>query len=300
MTGLTTLANSASVEEVVAVIDRDGGVIIEDLFSEATISGLLEDLAPALDGVEFGEEAFFAGTRTRRAGGIFRRTDHVIDVAMNSLYLGVARQILQRPIDVWFGTERTTITPEIQIGVTQAIQIAPGQGAQPLHRDDTSFLWRHPSYGREARVQIMVALSDFTAENGGTLVIPGSHRWDDERMPTLEETVSTEMTAGSALIWIGSTYHGGGNNRSEDPRTGLTLGYDLSNLRQEENQFLSVPLERVKVLPAEVQRMLGWSSGENFMGWVEVGGQMVDPQLLLDQGEYDRVGVLPSQLNGAS
>lgn len=299
MTGLTTLPNSATVEETIEVIERDGGVVIEGLFTDEIISGLLNDLAPALDGVEFGEEAFFAGTRTRRAGAIFGRTNHIIDVAMNPLYLGVAQRILQQPIDVWFGTERTTVTPEIQIGVTQAIQIAPGQGAQPLHRDDTSFLWRHPSYGREARVQIMVALSDFTADNGGTLVIPGSHRWDDERMPTMEEAVSTEMSRGSALIWIGSTYHGGGNNSSDQPRTGLTMGYDLSNLRQEENQFLSVPLERVRELPADVQRMLGWSSGENFMGWVEVGGQMVDPHRLLDQQDYDQVGVLPQQFQAA-
>lgn len=300
MTGLTTLPSSATIEEVVAVIERDGGAIVESLFPDETVDGLLADLGPALDGVEFGEEAFFAGTRTRRAGAIFKRTDHIVDVAMNPLYLGVAKRILQQPIDVWFGTERATITPELQIGVTQAIQIAPGQGAQPLHRDDTSFLWRHPSYGREARVQIMVALSEFTADNGGTLVIPGSHLWDDERMPTLEEAVPTEMARGSALIWIGSTYHGGGNNRSEQPRTGLTMGYDLSNLRQEENQFLSVPLERVRELPADVQRMLGWSSGENFMGWVEVGGQMVDPHLLLGQGDFDEVGVLPAGLEQAS
>ena len=98
--------------------------------------------------------------------------------------------------------------------MTQAIQILPGQGLQPLHRDDSVWLWRHPNYGREARFQVMVAVSDFTAANGATLVIPGSHKWDDERMQQ-EEAVSAEMSAGDALFFIGSTYHGGGKNTSD-------------------------------------------------------------------------------------
>lgn len=284
--GLTTLPNTATVEDVVEVIMRDGGVIIADLIAPATVSGLLADLQPVLDKVDGGEDDYFAGKRTRRAGGIFARTEHVVDVALNPIYHGAAKKILQQPIDVWLGEDRTTISSDIQIGVTQAIQIMPGQGAQPLHRDDISFLWRHPAYGREARVQIMVALSDFSAANGGTLVIPGSHRWDDERKPLRSEAVPTEMSTGSALIWIGSTYHGGGDNTTSTPRTGLTIAYDLTNLRQEENQYLSVPVETVKKLPEEVRRLLGWSSGKNFMGYVEVGGQMVDPHTLLERENY--------------
>ena len=285
-TTLTTLPNTATVDEVVDVIMRDGGVIVANLITPETVDGLLADLTPILESVGGGEDDYFAGKKTRRAGGLFARTRHAVDIALNPIYHGAAKKILQKPLDVWFGEDRTTICPGIQIGVTQAIQIMPGQGAQPLHRDDTSFLWRHPAYGREARVQIMVALSDFTAENGGTLVIPGSHRWDDERKPLAAEAVSTEMATGSALIWIGSTYHGGGNNTSTAPRTGLTMGYDLTNLRQEENQYLSVPVETLKELPEEIQRLLGWSAGENFMGYVEVDGQMIDPHTLLERGSY--------------
>ncbi|MDO7919609.1 phytanoyl-CoA dioxygenase family protein, partial [Pseudomonas aeruginosa] len=71
--------------------------------------------------------------------------------------------------------------------------------------------------------------------------IPGSHQWDDERMPTQEETIGAEMKAGTALLWLGSVYHGGGANRSDAPRTGLTMAYDLAFLRLEENHFLSIP-----------------------------------------------------------
>jgi ectoine hydroxylase-related dioxygenase (phytanoyl-CoA dioxygenase family) len=151
-----------------------------------------------------------------------------------------------------------------------------------LHRDDAVFLWRHPTYGREARLQIMVALSDFTADNGATLVIPRSHLWDDDRRPERSEAIPAVMQAGSALLFLGSTYHGGGENCTADQvRTGLTTGLDLSFLRQEENMYLSLPADVVRSYPDEIQRLLGWSAGRNFLGWIEIDGQMTDPIVLL-------------------
>lgn len=80
------------------------------------------------------------------------------------------------------------------------------------------------------------------------------------------------MSKGSALIWIGSTYHAGGQNTSNKSRIGLTMAYDLSNLRQEENMMLSLPLTTVRQLPPHIQRHLGWSSGTNYMGYIMVDG----------------------------
>jgi hypothetical protein len=298
MAGLTTLSADTSIESAVEVIERDGGVIIKDLFQGAPFERLQQHCLEALERVAFGADDSFAGTRTRRAGArtLLGTDNEVCEVILNPLFNGVARRILQQRTQVWFGSERTDVTPDLMIGSMQVIEITPGQGAQPLHRDDTAFLWRHPDYGREARVQIMVAISDFTAENGGTLVIPTSNRWDDERMPTLEEAVPTEMTVGSALIWVGSTYHAGGQNTGDDNRIGLTVTLDMASVRQEENQFLSIPLERVRQLPEEVQQLLGWRAGKNFMGFVEVDGQFTDPGLLLSHKDYTVVGELPSKI----
>ena len=74
-------------------------------------------------------------------------------------------------------------------------------------------------------------------------------------------------------------HHGGGNNSSEAPRTGLTMAFDLACLRQEENQYLSIPSEKLLDLSEEVQRLLGWGSGANLMGYVERGGQMIDARV---------------------
>ncbi|MGA4640130.1 phytanoyl-CoA dioxygenase family protein [Stutzerimonas stutzeri] len=287
---LTTLRSDAPIEQVVAVIRRDGGVIISDFVSPTTLKSLAVELDTYLNETPCGVDPYFAGTQTRRVARIIARSDTAVEVALNPLFIDTAEQILQTPTHVWVGNNRVAIEPDIQLSITQAIQIGPGQGLQPLHRDDATSLWRHPQYGREARLQIMLAISDFTEENGATRVIPGSHQWDDERMPTHEETVAAEMKAGSALLWLGSAYHGGGANQSTTPRTGLTMAYDLAFLRLEENHFLSIPVERVRQLPARMQRLLGWSASSTLLGWVEIDGQMRDPQELLGMATFREPG----------
>ncbi|MER6426279.1 phytanoyl-CoA dioxygenase family protein [Streptomyces sp. 900105245] len=294
---LARIPADTSPEEAVAIILRDGGVIVEGLFDEAVIQGLKADLDPVLDAVDTGHDEVFAGNRTRRAGGLFAKTEHMVTVALNPLYHRVAELILDKPLNVFFAEEAVPAPSGMHIGATMAIKIGPGQGAQPLHRDDSVWLWRHPEYRREARVQIMVAVSDFTAENGGTLVIPGSHLWDDHRAPRREEAVPTEMKAGSALIWIGSTYHGGGENTTTDNhRFGLSMGWDLAFLRTEENHFLAYSLEQIRKLPEQIQRALDWSS-EHYLGWAEVAGQMSDPMDLLKRDDYTSLDAgLPTTL----
>ncbi|WP_416311331.1 phytanoyl-CoA dioxygenase family protein [Pseudomonas sp. W03] len=287
---LTTLDHSEPVERVVEVIQRDGGVIISNFISGDDLKVLRAELDRYLNETPYGEDAYFAGTQTRRVARLIARSDAVVSVALNPLFIESAKKILQTPTHVWSGSQRVEVSPNIQLSFTQAIQICPGQDLQPLHRDDATSLWRHPQYGREARLQLMLAVSDFTEENGATRVIPGSHTWDDERMPTQEETVPAEMAAGSALLWVGSVYHGGGANKSDRPRTGLSMSYDLAFLRSEENHLISIPIDRVRQLPEEMQRLLGWGASQTFLGWVEIDGQMREPRDLLDMPSFTEVG----------
>lgn len=281
MAGLCRLSCDAAASDVVTALERDGGVIVEAFLSTTTLAGLRRDLLPLLERQSTGRDGF-AGFKTRRLSALFAHTRHCVEIATHPLYLGPAEHFLCRSREVWVGNDRLSLAADIRIGVTQAIQLAPGQGAQPLHRDDTAFLWRHPTEGREGRVQIICALSDFTAENGGTLVIPGSHLWDDARKPELSEAVPTVMKAGSALIFLGSTFHAGGaNTTASEYRTAAGLALDASNVRQEENMYLSLSSEQVATYPEQIQRLLGWSAGTNHMGWVEIDGQMVDPIHLL-------------------
>jgi ectoine hydroxylase-related dioxygenase (phytanoyl-CoA dioxygenase family) len=291
MTSLERLsARNSTAGDVVAALERDGGVIVERLLAPEVLDGLRSDLLPCFEHQATGRDSF-SGFQTRRLSRLFARTRHCAAIVTHPLYLPVAEHFLCRPRAVWVGGERMMIAADVRIGVTQAIQIGPGQTAQPLHRDDTAFLWRHPTNGHEGRVQIICAISDFTAQNGGTLVVPRSHLWDDERRPELSEAVPAVMTAGSALMFLGSTFHAGGTNSTQSEyRTALGIALDASNVRQEENMYLSLTSSEVASYPIEIQRLLGWSAGTNHMGWVEVDGQMIDPIHLL--GDLDDAPLL--------
>lgn len=278
MTGLVRLPHDAAVDDAVEILERDGAVIVEDFADAATLAGLWKDLGPALDACPYGED-WYNGTHTRRVSSLFARTSQLTPIVTQPLFLGSARAIMQKPVPMWIGRSRVEMTPTIQISGTQLIQIHHGQGKQPLHRDDALHLRRHP--GPTSRVQLMFGMSAFTAANGGTLVIPGSHHWDDERPPVAADAMPTEMPAGSGLIFLGGVYHGGGSNKTDEPRTGLTIALDLGNLRQEENQYLAIPRESVLAYPEEVRRLLGYDRCPPGLGWYE----MDDPYAVLDSLE---------------
>ena len=106
-------------------------------------------------------------------------------------------------------------------------------------------------------------------------MVPGSHRWDPERQAEPHEIVQAEMPAGSALVYLGSTMHGGGANTTADVRRrGMFFGFVVGWLRTEENTFLTVPIEAVRSMPLRVQELLGYKS-HGPIGVVDVGSPMV-------------------------
>ena len=77
------------------------------------------------------------------------------------------------------------------------------------------------------------------------------------------------MTKGSVLLYTGAVYHGGGANRSDATRVGINITYNVSWLRQEENQYLSVPLEIARTLPVDLLRLMGYARGAYALGYVD-------------------------------
>ena len=147
-----------------------------------------------------------------------------------------------------------------------------------MHVDDLMFSFAHP--GREAMINGMWAVDDFTKENGATLLVPGSHTWPRDRAPELNEMAQGVMRKGSVLIYFGSLLHAGGANWTELPRTGIVTSYCLGWLRQAENQYLAVPPDIARSLPEQLQRLLGYFVHEPNLGCVE--GQ--DPLRILKEG----------------
>ncbi|HEX6237721.1 MAG TPA: phytanoyl-CoA dioxygenase family protein [Acidimicrobiales bacterium] len=256
---------SAAAEEVAAALDRHGSAIIERLVPARVCDAVAAELDPWIGRTPTGGDDF-TGRRTRRTGALLARSPASVGLIAHPLVLDV--------VDRALGSEKTTF----QLHLTQAIAIGPGEVAQPLHRDQWCFDF-HP-FPPELIVEVstMWALSEFTEENGATRVVPDSHRTTG--MPYTDgDVLRATMPSGSVLLYTGATVHGGGANTSDETRIGVNVDYTLGWLRQEENQYLSVPREVAAALPERVQRLMGYAMGGYALGYID---DVRDPICALD------------------
>jgi len=167
------------------------------------------------------------------------------------------------------------------ISSISSISIDPGEKAQPIHSDDQVIALPRPHPALVCNS--MWALTDFTEENGATRIIPGSHKYDHypEYGTGIEyESIPAEMPKGSILVWNGSLWHGGGANRSKERRVGIAMNYCAGFIRQQENQQLGIPLDRVKEFEPRLQELCGFGTYFNLIGHID---KHTPAQLLLDQ-----------------
>jgi len=241
------------VTELAATLGTTGAAIVTDVLDGDTLAALKAELDPWIDATPGGRDGF-SGFQTRRTGALVARSPLTRELVMHPMVLGAAEELL--------GSHTRTI----QLHLTQAITIEPGQGTQPLHRDRLAWGGYLP---REIEPQFNTiwALTDFTEENGATRVVPGSPGWDDGRRATDEEKAQAVMPAGSVLLYSGSVIHGGGENRSQANRIGLNITYCLGWLRTEENQYLSCPPEVASGLDPELQELIGYTMGDYALGY---------------------------------
>lgn len=247
--------SSASPDEIAAALSDDGAAIVDGLVASSVMERAADELEPYVAATKPGRDDF-AGRLTRRTGGLVGRSETCRDLVMNPLVLATARKTLAH-------------AAAFQLHLTQVISIGPGSPAQPIHRDQWVFdFFKFPT-GFEVQLNTLWAMSDFTEQNGATRVIPGSHRFEDRLRFEEKDTQAAEMARGSVLFYTGSVYHGGGANRSDAIRYGINITYSLAWLRQEENQYLSVPLEVARTLPVELLRLMGYSYGGYALGYVD-------------------------------
>jgi ectoine hydroxylase-related dioxygenase (phytanoyl-CoA dioxygenase family) len=247
---------SAGADEVVAALRDAGGAVVEELVDPDTVGRVIAEMQPYLDATPPGADDF-SGLATRRTGALVARSPASHAMIANPLVLDVADGFL------WEG--KTTF----QLHLSQLIAIGPGSPAQALHRDQWCFDFFAFPDDVEVELSTMWALTDFTVATGATRVIPGSHRDGDEAVADEHRTVRAEMRPGSVLLYSGRTIHGGGANTSDEVRLGLNAEYTLGWLRQEENQYLSVPPEVARELPERLRDLIGYTLGAYALGYVD-------------------------------
>jgi ectoine hydroxylase-related dioxygenase (phytanoyl-CoA dioxygenase family) len=253
--GIVHLPPTCTAEEAHEVLERDGAVIVDDLAPPGTVEAILAEMRPYIDATPPGSDGF-SGRRTRRSGALVARSPASHALIRHPLVLDVTGRLLHR-------------ASSYQLHLTQTIAIGPGEPAQAIHRDEWAFDFFPFPADHHVQCNTIWALTDFTEANGATRVVPGSQDWPARHDLTVDDTVPAEMTARSVILYTGKVYHGGGANTSEADRIGLNLTYDVGWLRQEENQYLSVPLEVARTLDDEFLRLIGYRIGAYALGYVD-------------------------------
>ena len=268
--------------EVVAGLEEHGAVIVEGVLDPDLLARFNAEIEPILDQVSPNRTYlnpvinYFYGDRVRQITGMATRSRiFAEEILCHPFYSGVCDAVLGPNCAGY------------QLNVAQVMDRGPGAEQQLLHRDED--VWVHlPRPHAEVELASVIALVDFTKDLGATVVVPGSHRWARERSPQPDEYAYAEMPAGSAVVYLGSTIHAGGQNATENRwRRGMHMSFVVGWLRTEDNNYLSTPPEIARMLPRRTQELLGYSahdaiaSGGGYLGTVD----LLDPIELMAQGK---------------
>jgi ectoine hydroxylase-related dioxygenase (phytanoyl-CoA dioxygenase family) len=278
---ITRVDAGAPVSQLLAALEADGVVIIENLLDADTLARLNAELDPLLAEPPkprgFLNEALagFFGAQTRHVTGVAAKSRvFATEVMVHPTLLAICDAILLPACSSY------------QLNLAHVLDRGPGSEQQYLHRDE--LVWVHlPDPHPTVQLATMIALVDFTADNGATLAVPGSHTGHGHEAAE-NDPIPAEMSAGSAVVYLGSTIHGGGANVTPDSwRRGMHLSYVVGWLRTEENHYLTTWPKVAHELPKQAQQLLGYAAHDaislagGYLGAVE----LQDPVDLMANGE---------------
>ena len=208
-----------AVEEILSRLKTDGWCIVEGVIPADRIGPVRAEVeaVTAAQGVSKTYEGLRSGWGI--IGSIPSFVPHVADERV----LGVAQK--------WFG-------PHLRISYTYSMVTTPGNARGGWHAD-----WPYaqnkaghiPAPYPDFSVQLssLWLISDFTIENGGTWIVPGSHR--QRNNPTGDigvdrfEPDPTEMQvtgpAGSVLVFDSRLWHATASNDGTEPRVAVVVRY---------------------------------------------------------------------------
>ncbi len=265
------LPTDCTADDIIEADARDGGVIVDGWLDPDLVARFNAEIQPHLDahaGTDSGSDASddFLGRKTRRLAALCPKAPSFVEILLDERLTAFAQAVVE------------PISPTIILNDGEVIDIGPGEAAQPWHRDDDA--WNFANPGSPMMVNTIAALVDITPEMGGTLVVPGSHRWEPGRLPTDDEVVACDLPLGSALFFRGTTLHAGGANVSDRRRRALSTSFCAGWLRPVENSYTGTPPEVARGLPRRAQELLGYALydgsavGGGYLGYHDMGDPM--------------------------
>ena len=247
-------------------ITTQGYTVIDDFLQPAQLKSI-KALLSRINGQFLGRNNFEGG-KTERIYSLLAYDKVIQDIVEDSRIMAICEAFLE---------------DNFLLTTSQSICIHPGETPQPWHADDVFYSIPRPR--PMVGLSTVVAIDDFSAENGGTEIVPGSHLWSDEKIGgdyregenerdsafaerMASQSIALEMPAGACVVFAGNTLHRGGENKSNDPRQALSNQYCQPWARTIENFFLSVPRELVREMSPKLHSLLGYSVLSPFMGQV--------------------------------
>ena len=246
----------SNIERCVENVHDKGFVILPDFLGVERLEQMRVGLEPifALTGnrIVDGTKRGWPGTQTVHIPNLYAKTRAIDEVSIDPVLLSIVEGVLGK---------------SFQMSVAVAMCPGPGCDRQGLHQDDSHYPIPRPHPPLVANT--LIALDDFTVENGATMLVPSSHKWERSLNPD-EPTIQVEMKAGSLLVWDGALWHAGGANKtSNEIRRSVNLNFNVSWLRQQENLYLGVPRSVISAMPDLLQRLLGYNRVNHLCGGVD-------------------------------
>ena len=189
---LTKIPATAPTEDIIAVLERDGALILTDLVSSQDIAAVNDELEPYIQKAKAEAHAAYdlAPKQTVMVPGVVGKSPTMVKIAEFEVIDRLRTLALQRKCTATWEdqTEEFTIGPLLNSSLTY--HISYGGPRQRLHRDDMIHGVYHGgeySLSNETMLGFMIAGTKTTRENGATMAIPGSHKWDHTRVPKTDE-----------------------------------------------------------------------------------------------------------------
>jgi len=190
---LTKLPATTSLEDILSVLDRDGGVILTDFGTQQDLDQIDRDVEKYREKHQSGDQKRGSGllpAQTLAIAGLAGKSPAICRICESPVLDNLRKAILQ---DEWNLVREDSVTPSIiypLLSLAITFWIGPGGARQRLHRDDVVHGVKHDhpfDLRRAGQIGCLIAGTKVTRENGATMVIPGSHKWDDKRQPRVDE-----------------------------------------------------------------------------------------------------------------
>jgi len=229
---------------ILAALRADGCAVLEDVFDEATLSAIRDGLHVGLTLVR--EQAGQAALQRTGELGVVRAPMLASDAFFRLLETPELLEIVD-----------AMLSPAAILHLQNGFVLppaAPGDEARfqrQFHRDFPRVL-----NGFVCSINTLIAIDGFTAGNGATVVVPGSHQSHDA--PDTSAAIPVECDAGSVVVFDSTLWHAAGRNATAHDRCAVNQQFTHSFFKQQLDYVRCLGEERVLRQPPRTQQLLGW------------------------------------------